>query len=253
LANTGATFVAVGKNGAILYSSNYAETWIQQDSGILAPASTYDLYSIYGYGGGTFVAVGDRGTIITSPSGITSSWTIRASGTTNPLRSVTYGNGVYVAVGDSGTLLTSGDAVTWIPITLSSSQNLKGVTYGYVVSALTGVGVPTFVAVGSAGAVFTSIDNGVTWTVPTVSPNTPTQLNAVTFGALAGALAVVADGQFVAVDNAANVFTSPDGLTWTNQNLTPGSPLYAVIHGQLSSGAYAYSAVGAGGLNMQSQ
>jgi photosystem II stability/assembly factor-like uncharacterized protein len=110
--------------------------------------------------------------------------------------------------------------------------------------------LPTFVAVGSGGAVYTSIDNGVTWTLTTLAS---AQLNAVTFGAFSGAAVVLADGQFVAVDNAANVFTSPDGLTWTNQNLTPGSPLYAVIHGQLSSGAYAYSAVGAGGLSVWSQ
>jgi photosystem II stability/assembly factor-like uncharacterized protein len=131
---------------------------------------------------------------------------------------------------------------------LISSANLNGVTYGYVVSSVTGLATPTFVAVGSNGTVITSVDNGVTWT-PQTTQLSSTQLNAVTFGALA----VATDGQFVAVDSAANVFTSPDGLTWTNQILTSGSPLYAIVHGQLSTGSYAYSAVGAGGLNMESQ
>jgi hypothetical protein len=48
------------------------------------------------YGNGLFVAVGDRGTILTSPDGV--NWTERTSGT-NWLFGVTYGNGTFVAVG----------------------------------------------------------------------------------------------------------------------------------------------------------
>jgi len=51
------------------------------------------------------VAVGDGGTILTSPDGV--SWTERDSGTSNWLWGVTYGNGTFVAVGDYGTILTS--------------------------------------------------------------------------------------------------------------------------------------------------
>jgi hypothetical protein len=43
------------------------------------------------YGNGLFVAVGEGGTILTSPDG--ASWTRRTSGTSNRLRGVTYGNG----------------------------------------------------------------------------------------------------------------------------------------------------------------
>jgi|GEM_PF-1434061 photosystem II stability/assembly factor-like uncharacterized protein len=249
LANTGSTYVAVGAGGAMLYSASYAESgsWTQQTS-----VTSNDLYAVYGYGAGLFVAVGQNGTILTSTSGTSSSWTTQTSNTSNSLRSITYGNSLYVAVGDAGTLLTSGDGGTWTVNTtipsLISSANLNGVTYGYVVSSVTGLATPTFVAVGSNGTVITSVDNGVTWT-PQTTQLSSTQLNAVTFGALA----VATDGQFVAVDSAANVFTSPDGLTWTNQILTSGSPLYAIVHGQLSTGSYAYSAVGAGGLNMESQ
>jgi hypothetical protein len=53
------------------------------------------------YGNGLFVAVGrsdaGRGTILTSPDGVT--WTVRASPTSNQLNGVTYGNGLFVAVG----------------------------------------------------------------------------------------------------------------------------------------------------------
>jgi len=50
------------------------------------------------YGNGIFVAVGNLGTILTSPDGV--KWTKRNSGTESYLRGVTYGNGIFVAVGD---------------------------------------------------------------------------------------------------------------------------------------------------------
>ena len=56
------------------------------------------------YGNGRFVAVGEDGTILTSPDGV--SWTRRTSGTSNRLEGVAYGNGLFVAVG-GGTILTS--------------------------------------------------------------------------------------------------------------------------------------------------
>ena len=57
------------------------------------------------YGNGTFVAVGESGTILTSTDGTT--WTSRTSGTTYGLNSVTYGSGTFVTVGDNGTILQS--------------------------------------------------------------------------------------------------------------------------------------------------
>jgi hypothetical protein len=128
LANTGATFVAVGAGGALLYSSNYAETWIQQVTGIAAPHLLMICIQYTAMADCTFVAVGQNGTIITS-----SKWSkLKLDSQVfnynpNSLWSVTYGNGVYVAVGDAGTLLTSPDAATWTQITLPSriSQILK--------------------------------------------------------------------------------------------------------------------------------
>jgi hypothetical protein len=57
------------------------------------------------YGDGLFVAVGNDGTILTSPDGV--NWTVQTSGTDHSLHGVTYGNGLFVAVGDNGTILTS--------------------------------------------------------------------------------------------------------------------------------------------------
>ncbi|WP_019551589.1 hypothetical protein [Thermus scotoductus] len=57
------------------------------------------------YGNGLFVAVGDRGAILTSPDGV--NWTRLTSPTRYSLSSVTYGNGLFVVVGEGGAILTS--------------------------------------------------------------------------------------------------------------------------------------------------
>src|SRR5512136_2127248 len=56
------------------------------------------------YANGIFVAVGDYGTILTSPAG--AAWTRRSSGTTDRLNAVTYGNSIFVVGGDGGAILT---------------------------------------------------------------------------------------------------------------------------------------------------
>jgi hypothetical protein len=65
----------------------------------------FSLLTGVAYGNNTFVAVGDDGTILTSPDGV--SWTARTSETGYGLYGVTYGNGTFVAVGWYGTILTS--------------------------------------------------------------------------------------------------------------------------------------------------
>jgi hypothetical protein len=51
------------------------------------------------YGNGLFVAVGDDGTILTSPDGV--NWTAADLGDGQPLYGVAYGNGLFVAVGEA--------------------------------------------------------------------------------------------------------------------------------------------------------
>ena len=86
-----------------------------QSNWTLAPSlTTANLWGVCN-GGGQFVAVGERGTILTSPDG--TAWTPRQSGTTAWLTSVAYGLGHYFAVGADLTILVSSDAVSWEPIT----------------------------------------------------------------------------------------------------------------------------------------
>ena len=77
--------------------SGVGTTWILRNPGFGAFCSVT-------YGNGTFVAVGEGGTILTSPDGV--SWTERASPTKDFLNGVAYGNGTFVAVGKDGAILT---------------------------------------------------------------------------------------------------------------------------------------------------
>jgi hypothetical protein len=167
------------------------------------------LYGVT-YGNGLFVAVGDRGTILTSQDGV--NWTGQVSGTSDGLRGVTYGNGTFVAVGgsyyDSGTILTSPDGVNWTARTSGTSAGLSGVTYGDGL----------FVAVGGGGTILTSPD-GMTWTQRTSGRSNP--LYGVAYG----------NGLFVAVGGRGAILTSPDGMTWTQQTSGTGDWLYAVTYG----------------------
>jgi len=78
------------------------------------------------FGAGLYVAVGDYGSIITSPDLVT--WTARThtAGTTSATvwRSVGFANGLFVAVGHNSTqayAYTSPDGITWTSRTLPSS------------------------------------------------------------------------------------------------------------------------------------
>jgi hypothetical protein len=50
-----------------------------------------------------FVIVGEAGTVLTSPDGIT--WTSHTSGTSNLLECIAYGNGLFVAAGYNGIVI----------------------------------------------------------------------------------------------------------------------------------------------------
>ncbi len=66
------------------------------------------------FGSGTFVAVGENGTILTSGGG--TNWTRRASGTVQHLNRVAFSGGRFTAVGDAGATVSSLDsAASWSP------------------------------------------------------------------------------------------------------------------------------------------
>lgn len=194
----GGLFVAVGKNGVMLASSDGA-TWI-----VVASGTTSHLWGV-GHGGGQFVAVGSGGRIQTSPNGIT--WTARTSGTTNVLWSVAYGGGQFVVMGANGTILTSWDGITWTP---RISSITDGLNVGY--------GGGQFVAVGTSGVILVSPD-GVTWTAK--PSGTENYLGGVAYGG----------GQFVAVGVGGLILLSPDGTHWAERTSGTFNELDSVAYG----------------------
>ena len=179
--------------------------WTSRSSGF---GTTY-IYGV-GFGDGLYLAVGNSGTLTTSPDGIT--WTSRTSGFgSTGIRDVTYGDGLYVAVARDGKLSSSPDGITWTSRTSGfGSGAISAVTYGDSL----------FVAVGDGGALTTSID-GTTWTTRTSGFGTSV-IYGVTYG----------DGLYVAVGDTGKLTTSTDGITWTSRTSGFGTTrIYGVTYG----------------------
>jgi hypothetical protein len=222
------------------------------------------------YGNGTFVTVGNFGTIITSTDGVAWSSPIE-TGSTNHLLGVGFGNGTFLAVGTNGTILTSADGTTWVDRSIDISDELYNAAYGnglYVVVGASGAiftssggpgwtwfnrslaisnwlfgtvyGLSTFVDVGSSGKILTS-SNGTSW--PAAASGTTRHLWGVSYGS----------GKFVAVGQKGTILTSTNGTTWTvrrGYDLDPDyefdpyyNDLYGVAYGVVNSTGY-FVAVG---------
>ena len=200
------------------------------------------------YGGGQFVAVGDSGTVLTSPDGQT--WTSQSSGTTDTLYDVTYGAaagaGRFVAVGGQ-TALMSPDGASWESTALANANGLRAVTFG----------AGYFAAAGLSGDIFFS-SNGTGWTK--ISPVTTESAYGLIFAggrfvAVGSSGLIVSlsptgshtvfqtqsrlslygvaygNGRFVAVGASGSILTSPDSSTWTNLAPPTTLDLYGVAYG----------------------
>jgi hypothetical protein len=167
--------IAVGSNGTIIQNTYQlifgggitASTWTQKASNTLS-----DLYAVASnapYNGTSsgslqWVAVGQYGTIVTSPDGDT--WTVRTSGTAQNLNGVTYGNGYWVAVGDNSTIVYSTDGINWSvtqgPIGNDGVyRNLESVAYGYVGQSFNAVGQSIIMRATNPNTWSTTYDGGV--------------------------------------------------------------------------------------------
>jgi photosystem II stability/assembly factor-like uncharacterized protein len=135
-------FVAVGKNGKILTSTNIT-IWTQQTSGTTARLSGV------AFGNNTFVAVGDNGTVLRSiDNGLTWNSPWNSPLTTQNLYGVTYANSVkeFIAVGHNGAIYRSiNNGLIWTQDNSPVTDVLFSVSHGN----------NTFVIVGDSGKVLT--------------------------------------------------------------------------------------------------
>ncbi len=108
----GGRYFALDLNGYV-FESTARNSWIERYTG--QNEEEFDAETVNGgvYSNGSFVFVGDRGTIVKTTDGL--NWTqITSSPTDSTLNRITFGNGLYVAGGDDG-LFTSSNAISWIP------------------------------------------------------------------------------------------------------------------------------------------
>ena len=151
------------------------------------------------WSGSQFVAVGEQGTIVTSPDGRT--WTPRNSGTTQDINAVASSGSLIVAVEQNCTIATSPDGRTWTPHNSGTTLCFNAVTWSG----------SQFVAVGLS--VILTSPNGSTWT-PRKS-GTNYILDGVAWSG-SQFVAIGYDNEGVSSSN--TILTSPDGRTWTPHN-----------------------------------
>ncbi len=181
---------------SVLATSNVE---LQADESNWTVALRFDDLNAVAYGNNLLVAVGEDGTVLTSPDAV--NWTRRNTGTLNRLTGIVWSGNQFVAVGHNGTILTSPDGVIWAVRNAGTTSYLDGVTWGG----------GQFVAVGGSTILISA--DGVTWSSFSLASSN-TYLNAVVWSGT----------QFVAVgvqDNGSSwvsaIFTSPNGVAWTQR------------------------------------
>ena len=108
------------------------------------------------YGDGTFVAVGNNGTVSLTSDGI--AWQNINAGTDRRLRSIVYGGGQFVAVGQNGIIVSSKYGSDWTIRSPKTDLQIRDKVLRSIVEGSLGT-----VAVGDGGTLLVSRD-GNTWT-----------------------------------------------------------------------------------------
>ena len=205
----GSKFVAVGQQGAIVYSSD-GENWFLVSGSENDPFNGWgtkpELYAV-AWGGTKFVlagaAINTGARTAYSTNGI--NWTFVenvSAGDGNAIYGLAYGDSKFIAVGNGGRVTSTTNGTTW----------------GWVVDNLGGLGTLNAVIYGGGKWVAVSNDGRIAYA--TGDPAIPANWTALTaeksrFGS-AGILSIAyGNGKFVAVGHNGKMATSPDGIEWT--------------------------------------
>lgn len=206
------TFVAVGKSGTILRSTD-GQSWEQ-----VSRVPTSSNLNAIAWGGSNFVAVGDGGVVLTSPDGLTWSLSQQAtsasSSTLNAIRCV---GASCVAVGTSGaTMWTTNGGNDWTLYT-HGANNWTSITYG---SNDANADPPVVNQIGGTLTINRAAQAINTWVVADAQGNYAYTTTAGSWadGSTPIASSVVAmeyTTRFLALDAAGNAYASETGVTWT--------------------------------------
>lgn len=201
-------FVAVGYGGHRTVSLD-GRTW--EHHAIDDPAGGDDptLLRGVGYGGGVFIAVGNR--VMTSVDGI--EWTTTIADTGSFLSDAAWADGLWVVAGGNGLRLRSlDDGATFVDRAPGASGHFRSIAAG------NGVFVAVGHTYGGAGLWSTTRD-GISWTDHTGG----SAFSQITFGA----------GVFVAVGEGGRLSVSTNGTTWDDTTLGSGLSDAAFANGEL--------------------
>lgn len=242
VSDTGLWLLA-GAAGAVYRSSNYGNSWSS------ATVGTSQLWGV-AYGSGLFAVAQDAGNNLwTSPDGVT--WTNRINASRDH-HAINFNDGYFVlgsgVAGGDGIIYGSSAGTSW---TSSTSVGNNSVQCGIYVSSLgrtfaAGVqyrysntvptATPTWTSpTGLSGTVYQvawSPTLGIAVAVTSVGIFSSTNLTSWTSRSSAGQFNNVAwcNNQFVAVGSAGKIYTSPDGITWTNRSIGIANALYGVVY-----------------------
>ena len=209
ITSNGTNLVIVGSGGLAMVGSLDGTTWTSYNSNTVSNLNSIAYgSSIVTYNNNLFVAVGDNGTIRTSPTGSSNPWTTRTSGTTNNLRRIFHykisTNDHFIVVGDNGTILESYNGVDWTSNTSPTTNHLYSMAYEGTVSY-------TRLIVGQSGTILRDVITGG-WHWETVSSGTTNNLNDVTIKSSPQGVKI-----HIAVGDNGIILTSTDAINWTQR------------------------------------
>lgn len=273
-----AVWVLVGDGGVIFTSEDHGVTWTSQSSPVVA-----NLNAVIEDHWWT-IAVGD-GVVVTSSAYNFVTWTQRTNYTGGNLYAIDCAaSDQSIAVGAGGEVWRSDDnGVNWAAQTSGVTEDLHGISAIY---QTVGDDAGTYVAVGLAGTVITTVDSGLTaWTVQTSGLTgdlfdidndgsrfvavgndgaaTPAGLiassddNGATWTVRHSPAEIMtkvhyANGEWLAVGDTGALYVSSDGETWTSETTGVVDNLTSVFYESSIDTENYWIAVGDGGTAIRS-